>query len=489
MSVTQSNIPDLVNLVPMKDDTLVEVETDILEPVVHSQTFCRFALDRKGILSSNSKITFGLSAAAIRSFYSLNNGVNSLVARAVLKANNKTIAEVDAWNHFAAYNSMFIHNEQNVERESVLTARTMNHEFDYLEDPFDVNSSGTGAARLAQNQADTYTWKNHYEENEHVTDKFSVAQWAVGENAPVFQIALSDFFPFLKTNQLPLFMIKDQLFVELHFAPEANTKGDRQCVNASETNASMPLDVTKTRLIADYIYYPQDMMNQYAMVNANLSFSYVDYRLSEMSVNSSGAKNLIRNVGGAGRIVSKIVQGIQNLEVGAKNGGVAAPAQCLTGPYHAFAPQRAADGSTTAYLDANVRVNNDFLFPLDIKNSARLFHTITSTEGKIPFVSRDEYNRQGGALTTKTLEGIAESGNTLNTQQLNGLQGHFFWQAFKVTPGRVDGRGIEVYMKYLEDDGTFGLDAGGDDAYTHRVWVELVKYARLNDGHMECGYV
>ena len=117
----------------------MEVETDILEPVVHSQTFCRFALDRKGILSSNSKITFGLSDSGIRSFYSLNNGVHSLVARAVLKANNKTIAEVDAWNHFSAYNSMFIHNEQNVERESILNARTINHEFEYNEDPFAVN--------------------------------------------------------------------------------------------------------------------------------------------------------------------------------------------------------------------------------------------------------------------------------------------------------------------------------------------------------------
>jgi hypothetical protein len=76
----------------------------------------------------------------------------------------------------------------------------------------------------------------------------------------------------------------------------------------------------------------------------------------------------------------------------------------------------------------------------------------------------------------------------VNTQQLNGLQGHFFWQSFKMKPARIDGRGIEVYMKYLEDDGTAGLSAGDDDSYTHRVWLELVKYLTLNNGSVECGY-
>tara|TARA_R110000824_G_scaffold27348_6_gene92988 strand:- start:142 stop:1596 length:1455 start_codon:yes stop_codon:yes gene_type:complete len=484
MSLTQSNIPALVRIGAIKDDTLIEVETDILEPVVNTQKFCRFALDRKGLLSSNSKITLGLTATAENTFYSLNNGINSLIDRCVLKANNKTIAEIDSWNHFQAYQSMFIHNEQNYEREAQLTARTINHDFVYTNDPFSVDVSGVGAGRVSRNMAESYTWSNSIEPNVGATHEYTVESYLNNKNAPIFQIALSDFFPFLKTNQLPLFMMKDQLFIELHFAPELNSKAERCWVNDADTPSATgyALDLTKTRMVADYIYYPQQMMEQYAKVNANLQFNYVDYRLSEMSISPASAKDIIRNVGGAGRIVSKIVQGVQNLDVGSDK-------KALTGPYHAFAPQRATDGSTTSYLNANIKCNNEFLYPLDITNSARMFHTITSTEGKVPFVSRDEYNRQGGQLSASNIEGIKQSGDSA-AEQLSGLQGHFFWQSFKLKPERVDGRGIEVYMKYLEDDGTEGFNTADSTlGYTHRVWLELVRYAKLNDGYMECGFV
>ena len=61
---------------------------------------------------------------------------------------------------------------------------------------------------------------------------------------------------------------------------------------------------------------------------------------------------------------------------------------------------------------------------------------------------------------------------------------------------RIDGRGIEVYMKYLTNDDGAGVAAPGSAGlraaalgYTHRVWLELVKYATLKDGSFECGFV
>ena len=417
----------------------------------------------------------------------------------------------------AAYNSIFIHNEQNLERESVLTARTINHGFEYGEDdaaatrgqdPFNKSTDDVaGADRWSQNQSAKYGWCNTHEPTLTGAVDYKVDPWANALRSPVFQISLSDLFPFLKTNQLPLFMMKDQLFIELHFSPANNNKADRLCMeNTSANPATVNIDPIQTKLICDYLYYPQEMMEQYEQVNANLSFQYVDYRLSEMSVDPASAKDLIRNVGGAGRIVSKIIQAVQNLDVGE---AVAGDAKCLTGPYHAIASQNESGnapngtggvgsvaGATGGWLNANVRANNDFLYPIDIDNSARLFHTITSTEGKVPFVSRDEYNRQGGALTSRNIEGIVQSGN-ITVRQTQGLQGHFFYQAFKMKPERIDGRGIEVYMKYLsnhintanpnltEREGLAPSTLG----YTHRVWVELVKYMTLRDGFVEIGYV
>ena len=56
-----SNVPDLLRVGTIPDNTAIDVETDILDSVVFNQTFCRFQLQNKGILHSNSKISISAS--------------------------------------------------------------------------------------------------------------------------------------------------------------------------------------------------------------------------------------------------------------------------------------------------------------------------------------------------------------------------------------------------------------------------------------------
>ena len=60
-SVAPSTVPDLLRVGTIPDNTEIEVETDVLDSVVFSQSFCRFQLQNKGILHSNSKITLSAS--------------------------------------------------------------------------------------------------------------------------------------------------------------------------------------------------------------------------------------------------------------------------------------------------------------------------------------------------------------------------------------------------------------------------------------------
>ena len=128
-----SNVPDLMKIGAVPSNTLMDVETDILEPVVQSETFCRFRLQNKGILHSNSKLTFavngGLTAAPGQpddnAFFPLNIGVNSLIERCVLKSGTKTLCETDGFNQFMAYRSMFINPQHNKQREAFTTGRMM----------------------------------------------------------------------------------------------------------------------------------------------------------------------------------------------------------------------------------------------------------------------------------------------------------------------------------------------------------------------------
>ena len=125
---TQGNVPDLMKIGPVSVNTQMDVETDILEPVVFSQRFCRFRLQNKGILHSNSKLTFSVDVknhAAGKCAFPLNIGVHALIDRCVLKASNKTICETSDFAHFSAYQSTFINPQHNKQREAVTTGRMM----------------------------------------------------------------------------------------------------------------------------------------------------------------------------------------------------------------------------------------------------------------------------------------------------------------------------------------------------------------------------
>ena len=50
---TASSVPDLVRIGQIPTNTAIDIETDILAPVVHIDTFCRFELQIKGILHSH----------------------------------------------------------------------------------------------------------------------------------------------------------------------------------------------------------------------------------------------------------------------------------------------------------------------------------------------------------------------------------------------------------------------------------------------------
>ena len=91
-----SQIPDLVRIGSVSTDTAINVQTDILDPVIFSESEARFVLDNKGILHSNSRITLssdGLAQtnASGRAFYPAGIGVHSLIQRASLRVGTKTI--------------------------------------------------------------------------------------------------------------------------------------------------------------------------------------------------------------------------------------------------------------------------------------------------------------------------------------------------------------------------------------------------------------
>ena len=482
--VKPSQIPDLMKIGAAPVNELMEVDTDILEPVVFSETFARFRLQNKGILHSNSKLTFALdtsTSAAHGGMFPLNIGVHSLIDRCVLKSGTKTICETSDFNQFMAFRSSFINPQHNKERESITTARMMCRKWEYNDGAATLSEDGPGAGvsdvnasaycidtgievnRLGKAVGDRETELPYY----NFFNQGPSASGAQQRTQPIYQIALNDLFPFLKMNQLPLYMMKEELDIELYFAVENR----RACWGQATDDFSWKMDRNACKMVADYIHYPQEMMDAYANANSKMSFTYVDYRLVKRTVDKTdGAKGqnetIILNVGGAGRIVNKMFFALEN-KVGVIN-----PERSIMNRYVAQGGINAFVGDATDNVNNvihNVRYNDNFLYPVDITNNSRLFSNIQQSEGSVPFISNDEYSDQLKLI----------SGNKFNGYVLSdALKSQSFYTEDRLNRNeRINSRGIELYQTWKKLP--FGT---ANNKYTLRVWLEVVRSATLEDG-------
>ena len=458
-------VPDLLKVSPMQTSTATDVETSITEPVVISDTFCRFVLLNKGILHSHSKITLAVTAPDGNDrFFAPNVGVASLIKRCALKVGTKTLQEIDGYNFLTAYKSMFINNEHQLERELPQSGRSICHEFRYSD------ATNTDGGALNDTRAFTYGLATGKEYN---GNDVRLPEFANIKNSPVFQIALSELFPMLKQTQLPLYMMKEQVSIELHFADA----GERGQSASGVASAAYAINQDEVKFIADYIYYPQNMMDSYAQANQQITINHFDYRHSKVSLTSgTAAQQQIRNLGGAGRIVTKVISGVQS---------DATNDISIMNKYHAMVPEPSYlfgetpnASKTNGSITYNIKYNDKFLYPIDVKNSARHFHNVAQAEGVPPFVTREEYAGEGVALTTDEFMGyVQQEGRAGTALGGRGIFGRFGWLANRLNRNeRVNSRGLEVFFKYNT------LDNG--PAYTQRSWIEMVKITQLNGGYI-----
>ena len=255
-----SQIPDLIKIGAISDNVSQDVETDVLEPVVQSEKFIRFQLQNKGILHSHSKIQFKLGADA-PAYLPANVGIASLIQRATLKVGNKTICEIDDFNHLQSYKSMFMSSESMRERLMYQTGQFMSHEFCYTNEGGSGDiavpvATGGGASSTEALGVGLDTGQNYETSGARIDDnawdystiqsntpqKFlSLEQRYSDHTPPTFQIALSDLFSFLKINQLPLYMMREAIQLELVLT--SATANERAYADESAVDSSPAIDL------------------------------------------------------------------------------------------------------------------------------------------------------------------------------------------------------------------------------------------------------
>ncbi len=537
-----TQIPDLLKIGAMPSDTSMDVLTDILDPVVHNDGYVRFAFQNKGILHSQSKLQLAVTGVDRKGVYPINIGVYNLIDRVRFSIGSKTVSEIDDFRYFMSYKSIFLSQEAMKEREQYLTSRIMNFGFEYKDQINNVantymwgwagsnphNGAGDdGTIAPGNTTADFITFDNGVEagiptqqdgvEGPAGTLQFMNKLATVGgkndasvgngrpiykfgywndltrvsaETEPTFQLSLADLVPFLKTQQIPLFMLDELVTLELFF-----TKTSQRVIAPHRANpsagTSCSIKTSETKMIADYLFYPNEMMVSYANANRNLQFNYADYRLSKYSLNDGAGKvptgTLIRNIGGAGRMINRIFFSLSSVDENTTG-------DLNTGWTGAFAPLRDVSHGATSSLNVegeatlNLKYNDNFIFPIDVKNSARHFHNTASAEMVTPAcVPRQLFSGEGkGGLSLGSLQCASVQANFTGDPAKNSLftlGGQYFFPALKLQPGdRVNSRGIELYLEWSNSS---VVTANG---YVQRVWLETVKSLQLTNGRVSITY-
>ena len=463
MSYTKDDIPDfLENVGAQITDAEQRIDTDILEPVIFSDTFLRFQLQNKGLLNPQSRITFSLKDPGINSFYPLGVGVKSIIQRATLKIGGKTICEVDDWAHYDFYKSLFTDQQVVKEREQFLSGRAISNAVVY--------EDGTNTSKYIGLDLG----REFVVEPTPTNTVMGLQTFQRLTSSPVFSIKLEDLIPCLRGVQLPLFMLKEDVQIELTLSESV---GKRACFTSSELaskDTSMELNQDDVRLIADYTFLDGEAMNQYASANSTYEYTFLEPRLTKTTLASSTAwGNQIRNVGGAGRRVPKMFVLLTSDKMG-RNGSAVYTAghnqMTLLNDYRSIAPFSGTEElHSYGKLTANIKKNDAFIFPIDRSNSALHYHGVQQTEGSVPHITRAMYSRQGNSIVDKKFEGYRLAGDS-------ELAGQFGVQAFRFPDGqRVDSRGLEVHYKYE----SLAVD---EAPFTQRVYIEIEKRVSIIDG-------
>jgi hypothetical protein len=451
------DIPNFLMLDQIPANYTQQLETDLLEPVVFSQGaattdgFCRFTLQNKGFLHSHSKLFIALKPGTDvnDAFLQPHVGIGQVVKKAVLKIGNKTLNEIDSWSALHAVKSSLITNENQREREMYLTGRSLNHDLVYNE------SSKVFADNMGLENGVEYD----------TDDDLQQPTWArmnasSPEECPSYSIDLSDLFPFLKVNQLPLYLIKEPINIEITFHPTVDFRV--QISDTDTTGVACEIVRDELKFCADYIFYgSSDEMDRFAGGRGkDLNFSFVDYRLVEHSTSTAAlGSGLVRNLGMANRMVPRVITLLNDSDAGE---------DVICGRNNSQAPFINSSG-VVSDVKYNLRYNDRFEFTSDVDNFARLFSIFQQSEG-VPFITRQEFSVAGaiaGGMTDREYQ----------TRDQTALEAQFFNLSTRLTNGRVGQRGIELHLTYGADPSR-AVDL-------LRCFCEYIRVARLSNGYFE----
>lgn len=271
------SLPSILDVKPLPSVDTMSIKTEQLEPQTINDSIATFQLPRTGTLDAGSMLTVAAtvpSASVGKAFYPLITGANSIIKSATLKVGNKVIAKNDNY----AYHRTMMRQFQTPDSRAFIGQIREGSSGDRIA----VTDEGRAVFR------DMVTTTDATPENVNLDVPAHIQPTASDSTTPVFSLALSDLIPMMKSRQLPLFAIKDHVYLELEF----NSSADIVCVEQGEAQPQVSISKPNVKFIYDGLYYSEGQ--EQAVMSASrsgegLSFLYEDLITTIASVPSVGA--------------------------------------------------------------------------------------------------------------------------------------------------------------------------------------------------------
>lgn len=463
-----SGLPDILDIKPMPVVESMNVETNQLDPVIINQSFCRFVLEKKGILDVGSVVTLSVhpvTAGDSKAFLPTKTGIHSLIKKAVLKAGTKVISQVDDYGHYITMKRAFRTNEEKEMKDLVKVGSS---------DTLMPSIQGDGKYAMKACDYATATAAASYP---------ALALRTSQTECPVFSIRISELFPMMRNIQLPLYLIDEHISIELTF----NTQGAAQTgiiANFDQAyvgDTSITVGTANVKFLADYLTYSSARMDataQKVMSATGLVMPYEDIILTTASVPAANPaptgtdvvkQTISRDLGLSSKVVRSLL--VHDHAV----------ADALQGNYSSDA-HRVSD-------EYNFRINDQRVYARDIVLESRKMDQLSQLFGSQINCSGGEYSFD--ALTNKQspehpINNQVFSASTFFGHPMTALAGkcHYEGVDLSKTPLNIAGAGTQIGQKPIECLKTVFRTALDNNVRTLRFFATVERALSLKSGQL-----
>ena len=501
--MSSSQLPEALRCARMRSVDTMNIETSVHDHIAINNSSATFRFERKGILDPGSAIVIGGTVAeeVVKGgtnsgegpFYPIRSGIWALLKRATLRIGTNAIAVCDEAGHYQTLMRQFKTVEERTGKDLITKG--------CLDGMEGENNGNDGY------QCKNVEWTYPNVAAGTTTDMRTgrvpqfIQPTAEDSTTPLFSIKLSELFPFMYNTTLPLFLIHEDVSVELIFQSQSGVgeshSGYITCIDHSgdQSNNSMDYKVNETdcKLLCNYLTYNDDRMQKlYAQVMSSegLIYPYLDQILTVATLPASTG-NVVANreIGLAGQTIHSIV--CAETPTGASNDpaahGHAAVSSNLLGRYNSPAPQIAPS--------TNWRVNDKLVYNRAISRMAQQANQISKVYRTDPVMLATEYSYD--PLTSKQTTGTAVKGeinsHAISSATIQGVSQQVMegQQHFTGLDLSVGGQGVQIGQKPVIQEREMERLAQDDakaphegEPMTQRYWATVERTMRLQGGNV-----